>query len=77
MSTTTIAKNRPEKGEHLSILVGEPDPPLRESLASALRLQGHLVLEAADALPAVDFKTKDGSRPKSSAKAAAVAWAQL
>ncbi len=37
------------QGEHLSILVGAPDPILRERLASALRLQGHEVLEAADA----------------------------
>ncbi|HEX7499254.1 MAG TPA: hypothetical protein VF524_03020 [Polyangia bacterium] len=47
MSTTTTTKHDP--GEALSILVGAPDPLLRERLASALRLQGHDVLEAADA----------------------------
>lgn len=36
-------------GEHLCILVGAPDPLLRQRLTSALRLQGHEVLEAADA----------------------------
>jgi len=35
--------------DHLTILVGAPDPLLRERLASALRLQGHDVLEAGDA----------------------------
>jgi DNA-binding NtrC family response regulator len=49
MSTTTTAKTDPGEGEHLSILVGAPDPLLREGLASALRLQGHEVLEAGDA----------------------------
>jgi DNA-binding NtrC family response regulator len=33
----------------LCILVGAPDPVLRERLVSALRRQGHEVLEAADA----------------------------
>jgi len=36
-------------GEHLCILVGAPDPVLRQRLTSALRLRGHEVLEAADA----------------------------
>ena len=36
-------------GEHLCILVGAPDPLLRQRLTSALRLRGHEVLEAADA----------------------------
>jgi len=36
-------------GEHLCILVGAPDPLLRQRLTSSLRLQGHEVLEAADA----------------------------
>ena len=36
-------------GEHLCILVGAPDPLLRQRLTSALRLQGHEVLEASDA----------------------------
>jgi DNA-binding NtrC family response regulator len=49
MSTTTTTKTDPGEGEHLSVLVGAPDPLLRERLVSALRLQGHLVLEAADA----------------------------
>jgi hypothetical protein len=49
MATDTTTTNEPGKGEHLSILVGAPDPLLRARLASALRLQGHLVLEAADA----------------------------
>ncbi len=49
MSTSTTMPNEPGAGEHLSILVGAPDPLLRERLASALRLQGHEVLEAADA----------------------------
>jgi DNA-binding NtrC family response regulator len=49
MSTTTTTKHDPGEGEHLSILVGAPDPLLRERLASAFRLQGHDVLEAADA----------------------------
>jgi DNA-binding NtrC family response regulator len=49
MSTSTTMPNEPGTGEHLSILVGAPDPLLRERLASALRLQGHEVLEAADA----------------------------
>jgi hypothetical protein len=49
MSTTSTTKHDPGEGEHLSILVGAPDPLLRARLASALRLQGHLVLEAADA----------------------------
>jgi DNA-binding NtrC family response regulator len=35
--------------DHLTVLVGAPDPLLREQLASALRLQGHDVLEAGDA----------------------------
>jgi hypothetical protein len=35
--------------KRLSILVGAPDARLREQLVSALRLQGHAVLEAADA----------------------------
>jgi len=35
--------------EHLAILVGAPEPRLRQRLTSALRLQGHEVLEAADA----------------------------
>ena len=35
--------------EHLAILVGAPDPLLRQRLTSALRLRGHEVLEAADA----------------------------
>jgi CheY-like chemotaxis protein len=35
--------------ERLCILVGAPDPLLRERLTSALRLRGHEVLEAADA----------------------------
>jgi DNA-binding NtrC family response regulator len=49
MSTSTTMPNESGTGEHLSILVGAPDPLLRERLASALRLQGHEVLEAADA----------------------------
>jgi DNA-binding NtrC family response regulator len=49
MATDTTTTNEPGKGEHLSILVGAPDPRLRGRLASALRLQGHDVLEAADA----------------------------
>jgi DNA-binding NtrC family response regulator len=49
MMSTTTTTNGPGEGEHLSILVGAPDPLLRERLASALRLQGHDVLEAADA----------------------------
>ena len=49
MSTPTTTNHDPGDGEHLSILVGAPDPLLRERLVSALRLQGHLVLEAADA----------------------------
>jgi DNA-binding NtrC family response regulator len=36
-------------GERLCILVGAPDPLLRQRLTSALRLQGHEVLEAANA----------------------------
>jgi len=36
-------------GEHLAILVGAPDPLLRQRLTSALRLRGHEVLEAANA----------------------------
>ncbi|HJX53276.1 MAG TPA: hypothetical protein VJ801_10965 [Polyangia bacterium] len=35
--------------ERLCILVGAPDPLLRQRLTSALRLRGHEVLEAADA----------------------------
>jgi DNA-binding NtrC family response regulator len=35
--------------KRLSILVGAPNPAMRERLASALRRQGHDVLEAADA----------------------------
>jgi DNA-binding NtrC family response regulator len=49
MSTNTAMTDEPGGGEHLSILVGAPDSRLRERLASALRLQGHEVLEAADA----------------------------
>jgi DNA-binding NtrC family response regulator len=41
--------DEPGEDKHLSILVGAPDPLLRQRLASALRLQGHEVLEAADA----------------------------
>ncbi len=47
--TGTNQANRRGDGEPLSILVGAPDPILRERLASALRQQGHEVLEAADA----------------------------
>jgi len=36
-------------GERLSILVGAPDPRLREKLVSELRRMGHQVLEAGDA----------------------------
>ena len=49
MSTHTVRMDGPGEGQHLSILVGAPDPLLRERLASALRLQGNDVLEAADA----------------------------
>jgi hypothetical protein len=49
MSKTPTTKNDPGEDAHLSILVGSPDPLLRERVMSALRLQGHLVLEAADA----------------------------
>lgn len=35
--------------ERLAILVGAPDPVLRQRLTSALRLRGHEVLEAGDA----------------------------
>jgi hypothetical protein len=38
-----------DRSKPLSILVGAPDPLLRERLALALRHQGHDVLEAADA----------------------------
>ena len=49
MSHNTAMTNEPVESGHLSILVGAPDPLLRERLASALRLKGHTVLEAADA----------------------------
>lgn len=42
-------KNDKHRGEAMSILVGAPDPALRERLASTLRLRGHQVLEAANA----------------------------
>jgi DNA-binding NtrC family response regulator len=49
MSTNTAMTDEPGGSEHLSILVGAPDPLLRQRLAAELRLQGHEVLEAADA----------------------------
>jgi DNA-binding NtrC family response regulator len=48
MSHSTATTDELGGHEHLSILVGAPDPLLRERLASALRLKGHTVLEAAD-----------------------------
>lgn len=47
MSANT--KHTVGSNERLSILVGAPDPVIRQRLTSALRLRGHEVLEAADA----------------------------
>ena len=49
-------------GEHLAILVGAPDPLLRQRLTSALRLRGHEVLEAANAQDMRDRLTEHADR---------------
>jgi DNA-binding NtrC family response regulator len=49
MATQGKSFEKTERTERWSILVGAPDQALRERLASALRLQGHVVIEASDA----------------------------
>jgi len=46
---SAIRNIRVGNARRLCILVGAPDPLLRQRLTSALRLQGHEVLEAANA----------------------------
>ena len=48
--------------EHLAILVGAPDPLLRQRLMSALRLRGHEVLEADDAQDMCDRLAEHADR---------------
>ena len=48
--------------ERLCILVGAPDPLLRQRLTSALRLRGHEVLEAANAQAMRDRLTEHAER---------------
>ena len=48
--------------EHLAILVGAPDPLLRQRLTAALRLRGHEVLEAANAQDMRDRLTEHADR---------------
>jgi DNA-binding NtrC family response regulator len=51
-----------DRSERLAILVGAPDPVLRQRLTSALRLQGHEVLEAANAQDMRDRLTEHADR---------------
>ena len=65
LSVTKMSANTKQTvgiNEHLSILVGAPDPVLRQRLTSALRLRGHEVLEAANAQDMRDRLTEHADR---------------
>jgi DNA-binding NtrC family response regulator len=51
-----------DRSERFAILVGAPDSVLRQRLTSALRLQGHEVLEAANAQDMRDRLTEHADR---------------